>query len=681
MLFEITDIHMSNEIKKLRILSENNEDWLFHDQYVIPLYQRVYTWSTEKEILGLLDAINAIDIEEESSNKKNYWLGVLSVIPQKNEEYGEYYEVVDGQQRLTTIYLLLKALSKWDLSEEHKSSGQEKQEENPFKDAEGKLRFDFRNSANETLKTPNKEDPKDTGISNGFDGILDWINKNIGDEKNDREKFLKNLKKFLEKLERVSVYRVSLPKKIDPCKYFMRLNSRGKQLELVDILKARLISTVGKNPKNQDFFAGIWEACSRMDVYIQETIGKEIWGALFDKNWENDLPTTLTEELKKNLKRDANSANDDENLKSIINFPTFLMHVLKLCALNKNIEENSSKETTPTSSTSSDTQKKDLSQAATDDSKLVSYFKDYWECAFGSTFTNRKSEEVIDFFRTMFHARYLFDGWIVKRQLKDDEPFGWAIKHEEWKLDEDEREKKFSRVNSFNSEHERIEMLQSCLRVTYTSPSSMPWITKLLKRLWELSFKEPGNNNPNNPNSQGIDVLDFLEKYSCERVAEEIKGVEGYKKYEDVSQGTATPRILFNFLDYLLWRDHKKWDDVLPNTEKEGVNNFKFSYLSSVEHWYPQNPEDGKRWENVDQFGNLFLIGGGENSSLSNASFTYKKSKIKKWVTKRNISLKGLHMYAMTGEEKDWTDSECKELGEEHYQMLVDEIEAKLKHS
>lgn len=662
---------MNTEIKKLHIWPEDNGDWLFHDQYVIPLYQRVYTWSTEKEILGLLNAINAI--EEESSDKKNYWLGVLSVIPKKEGEY----EVVDGQQRLTTLYLLLKALSKWDLSEEHKSSEQEKQGENPFKDAEGKLRFDFREIANDTLNDLGKKGSNkdgDTGIRAGFEGICGWI---------DGIKKTESYEKFLKKLKRVSVYRVSLPEEIDPCKYFIRLNSRGKQLELVDVLKARLISTVGKNAKDQEFFADIWEACSRMDVYLQETIGKEIWDAIFGKDWENEFSTLAEmheDRLKDNLKKEENSASDDENLKSIsiVNFPTFLMHVLKLRASKAGSSEDTK-----------------LSQAATDDTKLVTYFEKHWEYAFESSFENRSRNEVVEFLRRLLYARYLFDGWIVRRKLKNEKPEGWTIQHLDKKEDEDKKGNfHLERVVSFELSDEKeqktskkIEMLQSCLRVTYSSPSSMPWITELLKKLWALS---EGNNNLD---SQGKDVLNFLEKYSCERVKEELKDI---KEYEKVSKGTATPRILFNFLDYLLWRDCSEWFDELPKEEKktveEGLKNFKFSYLSSVEHWFPQNPKERKPWDEVDQFGNLevdqfgnlFLIGGGENSSLSNATLGSKKEKINEWVNNgTNISLKGLCMYAKTtDDEETWKKTSCKKLGKEHYEKLNKEIKEKLdKHS
>ena len=71
--------------------------------YIVPDYQREYVW-TDKEVHQLLDDIND---EIDASSIKEYFVGTILVSPavQKN-----HYEVIDGQQRLTTFFLLLCAL-------------------------------------------------------------------------------------------------------------------------------------------------------------------------------------------------------------------------------------------------------------------------------------------------------------------------------------------------------------------------------------------------------------------------------------------------------------------------------------------------------------------------------------------------------------------------------------------
>ncbi|HKL85765.1 MAG TPA: DUF262 domain-containing protein [Treponemataceae bacterium] len=71
--------------------------------YIVPDYQREYVW-TDKEVHQLLEDIND---EIDASSTKEYFIGTILVSPstQKN-----HYEVIDGQQRLTTFFLLLCAL-------------------------------------------------------------------------------------------------------------------------------------------------------------------------------------------------------------------------------------------------------------------------------------------------------------------------------------------------------------------------------------------------------------------------------------------------------------------------------------------------------------------------------------------------------------------------------------------
>jgi uncharacterized protein with ParB-like and HNH nuclease domain len=71
--------------------------------YIVPDYQREYVW-TEKEIQQLLDDI---DEELDLSQRREYFIGTVLVAPTSEKNH---YEVIDGQQRLTTFFLLLCAL-------------------------------------------------------------------------------------------------------------------------------------------------------------------------------------------------------------------------------------------------------------------------------------------------------------------------------------------------------------------------------------------------------------------------------------------------------------------------------------------------------------------------------------------------------------------------------------------
>ena len=88
---------MSNKVEKINVFEK-----LFFEEdikYIIPLYQRAFAWE-RNEIFQLIEDINDI-----KSDTENYFLGTLIVAKD-----GKNFEVIDGQQRLTALYLLFNVL-------------------------------------------------------------------------------------------------------------------------------------------------------------------------------------------------------------------------------------------------------------------------------------------------------------------------------------------------------------------------------------------------------------------------------------------------------------------------------------------------------------------------------------------------------------------------------------------
>lgn len=71
--------------------------------YIVPDYQREYVW-TDKEVHQLLEDINE---QIDAGSTREYFIGTVLVSPADQKSH---YEVIDGQQRLTTFFLLLCAL-------------------------------------------------------------------------------------------------------------------------------------------------------------------------------------------------------------------------------------------------------------------------------------------------------------------------------------------------------------------------------------------------------------------------------------------------------------------------------------------------------------------------------------------------------------------------------------------
>lgn len=82
------------------------EDAFKHCFYVVPDYQREYIWK-EKQVNQLLEDINE---EFDSNSPGEYFIGNILVSPKEDEK--NHFDVIDGQQRLTTIFLILCALQR-----------------------------------------------------------------------------------------------------------------------------------------------------------------------------------------------------------------------------------------------------------------------------------------------------------------------------------------------------------------------------------------------------------------------------------------------------------------------------------------------------------------------------------------------------------------------------------------
>lgn len=92
--------------------SDSNEDIIksvksiFKMNYNIPEYQRGYKWGIE-QVLKLLKDIDGFNIDE--NNKDKFYCLQNITIVKKND----YYDVIDGQQRLTTLFIILSYLQKY----------------------------------------------------------------------------------------------------------------------------------------------------------------------------------------------------------------------------------------------------------------------------------------------------------------------------------------------------------------------------------------------------------------------------------------------------------------------------------------------------------------------------------------------------------------------------------------
>lgn len=588
--------------KELKVLQVSE---IFNDaKYKIPIYQRNYAWE-EKQIEQLIDDIYGSD--------GTYFLGNLIV----NQTEQDVYEVIDGQQRLTTLYLIEKYLGM-----------------NVLKDS---LYFEAREKSNRTLliigteqKNNVLDELQSEEINNGYNFIEGYFQ---------RGKI--NPKEFKEKLNNVQLIRIQVPKNIDLNHYFEIMNTRGEQLEFHEIAKAKFLS---KLSTDRDKRAGaiIWDACSNMDTYVQMNFDLKTRKRLFSSDWsglnsevsnfdevrdriiiENaDTLTngakTLIEILKDPNPIEINNGNnieENERFESIISFPNFILQVNE--AISK-LDEN---------------------ESMLDDKNFLKNIELHWE----------SEERTKAFLYNLLRCRVLFDKYILKREFARDykETGKWSLQRLECYKDDKNGYLKPKYVGTFggdNDNNKKIRTLQSCLRITYTSHKTMHWISLVLKKMIE---------------DENNDILNILENYCSRKVIE--------SNYRNCS-GFGFERIVFTYLDYILYRDgySYKEDKIIYPLKDE----WQFQFRNSIEHFYPQNPLNIKihaKWEyeDLNSFGNLALITVSGNSKFSNLPPEV-KIKLNPSIINQSLKLK-IMKYMISKNAHIWS----KEISDKHKEEML----------
>ena len=646
------------EIDRLTILAGAGKT-LFSEvgvRYVIPRYQRAYAWE-EKEIEQLID-----DICDDNDPKRDYYIGSLIVARRKADD-GVEYEVIDGQQRLTTIYLLLQCL----LDEGYFSRGKVSVGE--------ALSFDCRSKSNCTLayirsdarKSEGKEELLDQSILLAVDIIKKKLAREFGDRVEDQ-------KKFVDRLKHVVLYRIEVPEHTDLNRYFEIMNTRGEQLEQHDILKARLMNYLD-DACERKAFARIWEACSDMTGYVQMHFSVEDREKLFVEQWSSLSSEDALRELCRGKRRsegksegldiskiiDLKSEVDDvvgalkkrdaeARFESIIDFPYFLLHVLRVFCRAERLSMDGAEE---------------LGSLLDDKLLLKDFDKVITSCE------KRGDMDVKRWFARTFiqfllRSRFLFDKFIIKRENTEDDQDGrWSLKELRTSGAGSAKKPYYADTSlRYKSEWEKTYaprnkeclMIQSALRVSYTSPKVMHWITELLVWLF------------NNNETERYKLTDEAERIAAEAVMENFLDLGNYEL------GVQTPHVVFNYLDYLLWKE-----------DKEKYKDFVFEFRNSVEHWYPQHPSEGtfEVWDGIDTFGNLCIISRSVNSKFSNLSPASKMDTYRGMVQKGSLKLRkmGEIIDKLRKTEKPgvaaklWRQSECAKHEEKMISLLCEAVQ------
>lgn len=656
-------------------------------RYVIPMYQRNYAWG-EGEITQLLQDVTDYQSKKNSEGKhQTYYIGTLVVFARCDGTF----EVIDGQQRFTTLSLLAIWL---------------KNQKNGAVDMSwyGVLNLDFESrpiSSHTFTRLWKKDEPYslrgntfNEGLVNGFELIGKALSALglVGTK----------LMTFCEYLfKNVQISRIEVPKDTDLNHFFEAMNNRGEQLEKHEVVKARLMEVLNQIPeaetRRQNIYVlgRVWEACANMESYVQygfkpaerqRLFGQNDWGQFmphdFDElhdmlaaSWEEDkkmeddfsvsedgrtLWAILQDDTLDVVKGKWEESAGSERFNSVINFSNFLLHVLRIV----------------------DRDPANTEGVPLDDKQLIDQFH---------LRVMQQTDPVAAvqrFTHALLKTKYLFDQFIIKREFADGKD-AWSLKRLHWYSKDS-----ISYINTFDDDesrgiNRRVLMLLSAFHVSTPTLVYKHWLNGALRYLFD-------NFNPGHP-LRADAYLGYLESQARCFIFQRFLAPGNPTSYYQMIYGDLSilPQIVvdkqwservksklryshiennfvFNFLDYLLW--------VKGHDKDREINLFEFTFRSSVEHFAPQHPMKGYKEVEKDalnSFGNLCLISHSKNSRLSNFQPQQKLEHFQASLSNGQIdSLKLLLMIRLMREKGRWEKAEILE----HQAKMIEVFSESLRY-
>lgn len=622
--------------------------------YEVPIYQRNYAWEEDQIKTLVQDVYDAY-----TSDKPTYYIGTLVTF----DKGGRTYEVIDGQQRLTTIFLILKVL-----------------EQQP----KCRLTYRARKKSKDTLLQLgqlDKLEDKDKGIATGYKSANDVIAEIVGKERNGFTVYF---------LNRVHMVHYKVPKDVDLNHYFEVMNSRGEQLEKHEIVKATLCAKL--NQQDMAKFNRVWEACSNMNLYIQQAYQeKSVFGEDLFKfpDIDFDALPIVTDDAsgKKSISELLSGGNagaprngkeeQDNTFEPIIDFSNFLLIVLKITRMDE-------PGFIPTDFT-------------LDDKELI---KEFGKVRLDEQFAKK-------FATNLLKAKYLLDNYTTHhtdgKESVDANP--WQLEHyayENGKGDtrnlvgkdrQDVQNELVQLLSMFEvtfSAHQRKNYLFYCLLFLFGNREPQVYL-EFLRGLADKYFRdvylcpERLSETNNRPKPNSFDEVVLHDNHLCTSIENRSPSFESI--YGDGSEESKGIQLfVFNYTDYKLW---KKYADEMRGCKyKEenidrirffaelgcsdfGFDTFNKFYFSrtrkSLEHFYPQakvGKDNILSKAQINCFGNFAMIGADANSSGSDWN---PKTKLDHYTDSKHdqVSVASLKFKIMMQICRDNARDENRESGEE----------------
>jgi hypothetical protein len=239
----MTTINFQPKLRQIREILKS-------DYYTIPRFQRPYSWNTENLDDFWTDVLR--------DNDEGYFIGPMVSYSVGKGTYG----IVDGQQRMTTLTLAICALRDLFISLEEERFAEGIAQYIERKDDDSNIHYVLTSeSSDKFLRTQfqarpeqrmfmEASDDEQRALRRAYDDINKWLTREVSGESTDipegadESPAVKHLKEIRDRILSLQVIWIQLDNDDDAYVVFETLNSRGKDLETVDLLKNLLLGAI-----------------------------------------------------------------------------------------------------------------------------------------------------------------------------------------------------------------------------------------------------------------------------------------------------------------------------------------------------------------------------------------------------------------------------------------------------
>ncbi|MNJ20881.1 hypothetical protein D3C77_152230 [compost metagenome] len=633
-----------------QLANRKDAAWCFN----VPIYQRLYVWGDDQIKTLLTDLANAFDRRD-----TQFFLGgtllVEKTTDQDREQNVRRFDLIDGQQRFTTLWML-STLPVWNEVMRDFSRVVLKEATIP------RLHFSIRQEVNDFLASmmpmgkATSSEAIDTQSMREAQQLMASFAQTYkrADGGPVDDEYLRALASFV--YGNVSLVLTQVPQGMDLNKLFEVINNRGIQLQHHEILKARLLSDIPAQSRSR--YAALWNACADMSGFVERNLSLETQleayrlGDIYNKG--QLLHAGAVHGLL-GAKTDAAQTDDDDRLtlqaivdgsiadigaasaaiadndgeapwaRSIIGFPLFLLHVLRIWLKVQGQE--------------------DLPRVL--DRQLLALFEEHLLVPADLAQRAARAQGFIDL---LWRMRVLWDEYVIKWVDQGDDEIH-QVCHTSISASDGKRYIIRSRDNTL---HQGLSLLQSMLYHSQEITTHY-WLTPFLYFIHKHAHTVRGGDGEV---ERYYGFLCHLDNQLLGAVADSSLVVRSRRFMDDPwrtsalqfeavlaeNLGVKFAHYWFYKLDFVLWYEQQR--------DREFWGNFRFTAKNSVEHISPQTPQAtdtntvSKGW--LDRFGNLALVSRSINSEYGNLPFNEKRQRFlnKREYEKRPDSLKMDLMYS-----------------------------------